>query len=229
MRSVVLMHDESIAVADNVKHAAKSNRHKRVLRVLVVLLLFWPPLAWLAAWGLIVRADIPHADALVVLGGSATYLERTQQAAQLFREGRAEKIILTNDGQQGGWSEPEKRNPFFVERAAQELQRAGVPVERIEILPQIVTSTYEEAQLIHEYAIAHRVQSLLIVTSAYHSRRAMWTLRRAFEGSGIVLGSEPALAGQQTPSAVTWWLRPAGWRMVAGEYMKLLYYRVKYY
>lgn len=223
------MIDETVAGADDVKHPAKSNRRKRLLRVLVLVLLIWPPLAWFAARSLIVRVDAPRADALVVLGGSATYVERTQRAAQLFREGRAAKIILTNDGQQGGWSDAEQRNPFFVERAAQELQRAGVPFEKIEILPQIVSSTYEEAQLIHEYAIAHRLQSLLIVTSAYHSRRALWTLRRALEGSGIALGSEPALTGQQTPSPLTWWLRPQGWRMVAGEYIKLIYYRVKYY
>lgn len=223
------MIDESIARADDKKPVAKSNRLKRILRVLVLLLLIWPPLAWLAAWGLIVRADVPHADALVVLGGSSTYLERTQRAAQMFREGRAAKIILTNDGQQGGWSDVEKRNPFFVERAAQELQLGGVPIEKIEILPQIVSSTYQEAQLIHEYAIANHMRSLLIVTSAYHSRRALWTLHRALDGTGIAIGSEPALTGQQSPSPLTWWLRPRGWRMVAGEYMKLVYYRVKYY
>lgn len=223
------MIDETNAGATYAKQKAKSKRRKRLLRVLVLIILIWPPLAWLAAKSLIVRSDVPHADALVVLGGSSTYLERTRRAAEIFREGRAAKVILTNDGQQGGWSEPEKRNLFFVERAKQELERAGVPSEKIEILPKIVSSTFDEAQLIHEYATAQQVKSLLIVTSAYHSRRAMWTLQHTFAGSGITIGSEPASTGQQTPSPLSWWLHPQGWRMVAGEYIKLLYYWVKYY
>ena len=214
-----------VARTPNVKKRA---RVRRLVQFMVVLLVVWPPLAWLAARALIVSEDLPHADALVVLGGSATYMERTQRAAKAFREGRAAKIILTNDGRQGGWSEEEQRNPLFVERALKELQREGVPFEKIEIVPRIVSSTYEEAQLIREYAIAHHIQSLLIITSAYHSRRAHWTLRRVFDGTGIAIGSEPADTGQQTPSPFVWWLRPAGWQMVAGEYIKLAYYRMKY-
>lgn len=211
------------------KQTAKSKRLKRVLRALVVVILIWPPVSWLAAKSLIVRSEVPRADALVVLGGSSTYLERTRRAAEIFREGRASKVILTNDGQKGGWSEEDQRNLFFVERAKQELELAGVPSEKIEILPQIVSSTYDEAQLLHEYVTAHQVKSLLIVTSAYHSRRAMWTLRHALAGNGITIGSEPASTGQQTPSPLFWWIQPQGWRMVAGEYIKLIYYRVKYY
>lgn len=203
-------------------------RARHVARFLILLLLIWPPLAWLAAKGLIVRAELPHADVLVVLGGSSTYIERTQRAAQIYSEGRVAKIVLTNDGQQGGWSEKEQRNPWFVEHAAQELQRAGVPAEKIEILPQIVSSTYEEAQLLHKYAITHSLQSLLIVTSAYHSRRANWAFRRVFQSSSIAVGIEPALTGHQTPSPSAWWLHLRGWRMVPVEYMKLVYYIIKY-
>jgi len=222
------MTNGSGARSNDVKQTAKSRRHRKVLYLLFLLVVIWPPFAWLAARGLIVHEYIPRADALVVLGGSSTYKERTQQAAQVFREGRAAKIILTNDGLQGGWSTEEQRNPFFVERASEELQRAGVPLDKIEILPQIVSSTQEEARLITEYAGSHGLHSLIIVTSAYHSRRAMWTMRRSFDGSGVTLGGEPAPAGQQTPSPFFWWLRPRGWRMVAGEYIKLVYYRLKY-
>lgn len=201
---------------------------RRALSLLLALLIIWPPVAWGAARLLILRAELPQADAIVVLGGSSTYVERASVAARIFKEGRAPKIILTNDGQQSGWSNEERRNPFFVERAAKELETSGVPVEKIEILPQLVTSTYEEAVLLREYATAHQLRSVLIVTSAYHTRRALWTLRRAFEGSGVELGIESPPAGWQTPSPATWWLHLRGWRLVAGEYVKLVFYHLRY-
>src|SRR5882724_8702749 len=91
-------------------------------------------LAWGAAKLLIVEAPLAHANAIAVLSGSAVIKERTQFAAQLYKEGRAPKIILTNDNQQGGWSSAEQRNPFYYERAVDLLTGAGVPREAIEIL-----------------------------------------------------------------------------------------------
>lgn len=206
---------------------------KRVLSGLAVaLLLAWPFLAWAAAQLLIVRTEVrAHADALVVLGGSSAYVERTHWAAQLFQEGHAPKIILTNDNERGGWSSAEQRNPYFVERAVAELQRAGVPAEKIEVLPQPVASTRDEALLLRRYVAEHRLQSLVVVTSAYHSRRALWTLRRVFNGSNIEIEMNPVATGDgdwQSPTPLTWWWKWRGWLSVALEYPKLIYYRLHY-
>jgi uncharacterized SAM-binding protein YcdF (DUF218 family) len=188
----------------------------------------WPLAAWCAALGLITGAPTERAGALVVLSGSANYVERVNLAAELFREGRAPKIVLTNDYQQSGWLSAEQRNPFFVERAQMELARAGVPAERVETLPRAVTSTYEEALLLREYAAEHDLHSILIVTSAYHSRRVLWTFRCVFNGSGVEIGLRAVAPGEQTPRPAAWWFYALGWRMVAGEYVKLIYYRAQY-
>ena len=75
-----------------------------------------------------------------------------------------------------------------------------MPQTRIEVLSPLVSSTHEEAVLLREFAAAHNLRSLLFVTSAYHSRRALWTLRRVFEGSGVEIGLDFVPAGQmQTP------------------------------
>lgn len=141
---------------------------------------------WLLAWGaaclLIVRAPIQRADAILILSGSSAIRERTQLAAQLFKEGRAPRIILTNDNEQAGWESKEQRNPFFYEWAVRLLQKEGVPAERIEVIPQPVSSTYEESELVRVYADQHQLHSLLLVTSAYHSRRTSWTFRHVFRG-----------------------------------------------
>jgi len=203
-------------------------RWRRIRAGLLLALVAWPLVAWGAARALIVRAEIARADAIVVLSGSSAYVERTRRAAGLFHAGVAPKVILTNDNARSGWSSAEQRNPLFVERAAEELRRAGVPDGRIEVLPQTVGGTYEEAALLRGYAGARGVRSLLFVTSGYHSRRALWTVRRVFRESSVEVGVDALSPGDQTPTPFTWWLSPRGWRAVGLEYPKLIYYRVRY-
>lgn len=181
-------------------------------------------LAWLAARVLMVEAEPGQVDAVVVLAGSSTYRERARHAARLFKEGRAPLVVLTDDGQRGGWSAEEQRNPFFFERAAEELRREGVPAERIRVIPQVVSSTYEEAERVREFAASEGLRSLVLVTAAYQSRRALWTFRRVFRDSGVRVGLDAPPPGEQTPRPVLWWSTALGWELVPGEYLKLGYY-----
>jgi uncharacterized SAM-binding protein YcdF (DUF218 family) len=189
----------------------------------------WPLIAWAGARALIVEVNVEQPQAIVVLSGSSAYVERTRAAAQLFAAGSAPKVILTNDNEHSGWSSAEQRNPFFNELAVAELVRAGVPAENIELIPQTVSSTYDEARAVRDYAVARGLRSLLIVTSAYHSRRALWAWRRAFSGSGVELGIKIAPVGAETPAPFVWWLQARGWRTVAAEYPKLIYYWFRYF
>jgi uncharacterized SAM-binding protein YcdF (DUF218 family) len=208
----------------------RGRRAWKILRACALLLIVWALLAWVAARSLIVRAELAHADALVVLSGSSEYVERTRWAAQLFREGRAPLVVLTDDNQRSGWSSEQQRNPYFVERAFEELRRADVPAEKIVVvpLPQPASSTYDESLTLRDYATARGLRSLLVVTSPYHSRRALWTLRRVFRGSDVAVGLDPVAAGQQSPAPVAWWLDRRGWQTVAAEYPKLIYYWLRY-
>ena len=203
------------------------NRRKTLLGLLFFIVT-WGILAFVAARALIVDASLASADAIVVLSGSSAYVERTLKAAELYRQGRAPLVLLTDDHTRGGWSQALQRNPYFVERATDELIKAGVPAERIKIIPGFASGTREEALIIKEYALMQQLRSVLIVTSAYHSRRALRTLRQAFAGTATTVGLEPAPIGSTTPSTVFWWLRREGWRMVAGEYVKLGYYWLRY-
>jgi uncharacterized SAM-binding protein YcdF (DUF218 family) len=206
----------------------KGLRARRALPLLLVALAAWAVAARFAAEALVVSEELQRADALVVLAGSSAYVERTARAAELYREGRAPAVVLTNDGQLSGWSNESQSNPTFVERARAELVRGGVPPERIEALPRRVGSTHDEAVLLREYAGERRMRSLLVVTSAYHSRRALWTFRKAFEGSGVAVGVSTVELEREKPSPGTWWLSPRGWQSVAGEYVKTVYYHLRY-
>ena len=200
---------------------------RRIFKVLLLLLVAWF-VAWIAARALIVDADIPKADAIVVLSGSSTYVERTHKAAELYNQGRAPLVILTDDNTRGGWSSAQQRNPYFVERAHEELVKQGVPPAQIRVAPGLASGTSEEAVVIKDYAVAQRLHSLLVVTSAYHSRRALRTLRKTFAATGTTVGMVTAPTGWQTPAPAFWWLHLEGWRSVAGEWVKLIYYFVKF-
>jgi len=188
-------------------------------------LLTWELVAWGAARFLMARSELASADVLVLLSGAADYAERAREAAELWRERRAPRILVTNDGTRGPWSETQQRNLFFFERSVAELQREGVPAESVYVLPTEVTSTYQEANEVKAYAEANRVRSVLVVTSAYHSRRALWTYRRVFTDSQIVIGLS---SGQATVNPATWWLTISGWQTVPVEYVKLIYYQTHY-
>ena len=198
---------------------------RRILLAVLVCLLVWPPIAWAAAQLLIVSSD-PESpvDAIVVLSGSSTYVERADWAAKLYREGRAPVVVLTDDKLISGWNAKEERNPFFYELAAQELQKRGVPAAQIEVIPEAALGTYFESLNVCEYATTKRLKKLVVVTSAYHSRRALWSIRRACSHAQLETSVSAPSPGWQTPSPWTWWLRRWGWRVVAGEYVKLVYY-----
>jgi uncharacterized SAM-binding protein YcdF (DUF218 family) len=207
----------------------RAKRRRRFLLVVVAcLLVLWPLVTWVAAQLLIVKSDLAVADAIVVMSGSATYLERADWAARLYREGRAPIIILTNDSLISGWDRKEERNPYFYELAARELQKRGVPESKIQVVSDIALGTYEESLGVRDYATAHQLKRLVVVTSAYHTRRTLWSLRHACEGSGIEVGIDSPPPGWQTPAPSRWWWRRWGWKVVAGEYVKLIYYWMRY-
>lgn len=201
---------------------------RRLLLGTVILLVAAPFAGWLAAHFLVVKAEIPTADAIVILSGSSTYVERANWAAKLYREGRAPLVVLTNDGLIGGWDNREDRNPYYYELSARRLQQQGVPADKIRIAPGFALGTYEESVVMREFATTHNLKRLLIVTSGYHSRRALWSMRRACEGSGLEIGIDSAPPGWQTPSPWLWWSRRWGWKVVVGEYVKMIYYWMKY-
>ena len=206
----------------------RSSLSFRLATGFLALFFLWMCLAWWAAERLIVEKSLGRADAMLVLGGSSVYLERTRKAAELYRKGVAPKILLTDDGGRARWSRIERENTPFVELAKRELIAGGVPAENIEILGPPATGTIYEAQNLRKKIQEANLRSVLIVTSAYHTRRALRTFERAVADTGTIIGIESAPTGEQTPPPFVWWLSPLGWNVVAGEYAKSAYYRVYY-
>lgn len=185
----------------------------------------WVPVASLLARALIVTASLPHADAVLVLSGSAVIHERVREAATVVISGRAPLVLLTDDGGKAPWSRSRQTNPLDIDQAVDDLQSLGVPPERIVKLPGIVRSTYEEALRTRAYSAGHELKSLVLATSAYHTRRALWTFRQVL-GDDVQVGLAAAPPGLQTPDPARWWLSSRGWNTVGAEYPKLAYYLI---
>ena len=96
------------------------------------------------------------------------------------------------------------------------------------MLPGRIRSTYDEALAARAYARAQPLHSLLIVTSAYHARRALWVFNRVLSVNGLPIGIDPVPIGDQSPAPATWWLSGQGWRSVGAEYPKFAYYLIAY-
>ncbi|HET6979207.1 MAG TPA: YdcF family protein [Pyrinomonadaceae bacterium] len=191
------------------------------------MLLVWELVAWAAASFLVTRSELASADIVVLLSGAEDYQERADHAAGLWYERRAPRILVTNDGTRGPWSDIEQRNPFFYERSVGLLEFDSVTPQDIQVLPNVVESTYDEAKAVRTYADANGVKSIIVVTSAYHSRRALWTYRRVFSDSQIRIGLSPA-ADEGAARRAIWWLTISGWKTVPVEYVKLIYYWIHY-
>lgn len=215
-------------MSDTVPVLKTRNIIRRRIAFAAVALALLPLFAWAFARWLVVRVPVVRADAIVVMSGSATFRERARHAAALYNEGRAPRIVLTNDYLKSSWSEAEQRNPYYYERSRDELRRAGVPDDKIAVIMVPIKGTFDEAVLLRKYSEANHLSSLLVVTSAYHSRRVLWSFQRVFRGTGKSIGIDPVEAGQETPFAATWWLHRLGWDMVPNEYLKLVIYRYRY-
>src|SRR5205814_8491131 len=139
--------------------------------------------------------------------------ERTRKAAELFRLGVAYRIFITDEDARAGWSRNDQRHATFLELEQHELIANGVPPDAITILPGKVTGTDSEAKATAAAIDAQPLKTLLIVTSAYHTRRALRTFEKVMSGKKVTVGIEHASVGDGSPAAGFWWLTVRCWPM----------------
>ena len=163
-----------------------------------------------------------------MLSGSAVYKERTRRAAELYREGVAPLVFISNDGGQAGWLDDERTNLPFVELETRDLIANGVMPDAIRTLPLTVYGTDEEAKAMRAEIDARPLNSILIVTSAYHTRRALRTFEKILAPNNIEIGIDAPPPGDRTPLPAWWWLSFRGWQTVAAEYVKMAVYYFYY-
>jgi uncharacterized SAM-binding protein YcdF (DUF218 family) len=130
---------------------------KRILFGLGLLLLLLAAAGWFfPRWFLTVDSGPVNADVMVLLGGGSH--ERYERAVKLYRDHAAPRIIVS------GYGDCEI-NRFL-------LANAGVPARVIQLENQSRT-TQENARYTIRLLREQKVKRVIIVTSWYHSRRAL--------------------------------------------------------
>ncbi len=192
--------------------------------LLVLLVGWWCRFNILRSFGnFLVGTDPPaHGDALYVLGGAA--VERAISANRLFHEGVAPVVIFT------GGVRPEVLRINGIDRTEADICRraaviAGIPQARTEVL-EIGSSTREESFAVRDQALARGYDTVVVVTTEFHTRRVGNVFREALEPAGITVLVRAAPSHRY--NAARWWQSEDGLIMVNNEYVKLLYYAVAY-
>lgn len=154
---------------------------------------------------LVVSVPMRHANALIVLGGEP--LARPQEAARLYKLGVASKVFVTGIG-----------DSSTIRKV---LLEKGVPAVAITVESKART-THANAVLLKPMLEAAKVRSALIVTSPFHTRRALATFRKVM----------PGIAFGVTDASIGWWGVPEGRsdvnRFAALEFLKTAEYWILY-
>jgi uncharacterized SAM-binding protein YcdF (DUF218 family) len=170
-------------------------------------------------WGgtaLVREVPLSSPDAIVSLASHEW--ERLPIAAVLAFEAPRSLVILTVP------PEVNEFNCHDCDNRVNRLVAYGVPADRIHVVPiDPGSGTYNEAMACRRFAQQHAIQRLLIVTSPFHSRRALATFRSVFEGSGVELGMAPAFDTSDADPP-RWWMTPYGRWYVAYEWLGIAYY-----
>jgi uncharacterized SAM-binding protein YcdF (DUF218 family) len=103
--------------------------------------------------------------------------------------------------------------------------REGAPRERVGVIP-IGTSTWDESHAILQHALENRFDTITIVTTDFHTRRVGMVFRKPFRHEGVTVLVHGAPSSQYDNQR--WWLTEEGLLMVNNEYVKLMYYLLKY-
>ena len=193
-------------------------RAARWLLVLALVLLV-AVAAWLPAAGTALIVDEPPlaADAIVVLAGNAP--DRLPHALELRAQGYANVMVVSD----------ERVHTHGLETTWLAIHQAGLSVPELPdsdllVLDPPPESTIDEARRSADLLAARGAHSALLVTDAFHSRRADWLFRAAFARRGLTVRSSPA---RDAFDLAHWWAHPLAARRVTEEYVKLAYYLVQ--
>jgi len=171
----------------------------------------------------LVRADHPSsADVMVILMGS--FSDRVLQVADSYDEGVSGKVWIVEEAM-GANRALEERGVKLISNSTQAknaLVTLGIPADSIEILPGDATSTRMEAEIVRDYLQTQTgIDTMLLVTSSSHTRRAYQLFKAAFhpmEQPPVLYCSSNSYTNFNPEK---WWRNKNHIQEVIDEYMKL--------
>lgn len=161
------------------------------------------------------------ADAIYILGGNPK--TRPAKAIELVKEGYASRVLMTKIKDKAL-----RYRQFFIPEenlTAMILQSEQIPLT---IIPPIdkegATSTFDEAYALARYAKKHKFKHIIIVTDAFHTRRALYAFKKVFSLQHVDTKVEVAPAYNAVYREDNWWKTERGLRSYIIEPIKFLFY-----
>jgi uncharacterized SAM-binding protein YcdF (DUF218 family) len=194
-----------------------------VTLVLVALFLF---LRFGGVW-LVEEDDIEEIDEAVIVLLMGSVGDRALGAVDLYEQGKAESILMVRS-HLPGYEELQERGITItgdVDNSNIVLTKSGVAKEDIVIVPGNAQSTQDEAVVIAQYLKDRPdVDTILLVTSKFHSHRSELIFNKALADLDVEIYSAP------TPydpfQARGWYKDREDIQSVVTEYIKLTNYFV---
>lgn len=151
-----------------------------------------------------------QADAIIAISGGDT-TARTNHAVNLYKQGWAPLIIFSGAAQ-------DKTGPSNALAMRKIATDAGVPADSI-LIEEYAETTKQNAIKTNELLEAHGIRSVILVTSAYHQRRASLEFHKRVDQTSITVRSNPTFDKDWD---WYWWLTPRGWWLAIGEFVKII-------
>ncbi|MDO4773581.1 MAG: YdcF family protein [Candidatus Saccharibacteria bacterium] len=147
------------------------------------------------------------ADAIVVISGGDTNA-RTDEAIRLFQQKWAPLLIVSG-------AAADKTSQSNAAAMRQRANNQGVPLTQI-IAEERSETTKQNAAEVKQVAEQRQFKRLILVTSAYHMRRAQSEFAAHLPNVTIV--AHPV--GSDKHWGPVWWLTPWGWWLALSELVK---------
>lgn len=166
---------------------------------------------------LVMEESLQKVPVIVVLAGEAPF--RAMEAAELYKDGWATKIILTRGKRDQAYYALESLGIKFTDYNREILLRLGIPGDAVVLLDEEVENTVQELSAVIRLLRANGWKHVIVVTSKTHSRRS------AVIWNHLSQGNPKAIVrwAKRDPFVVDNWWKKRGYAFVVlREYLGLM-------
>ena len=136
---------------------------------------------------------------------------RTDEAVKLYKNGWSNLLIFSG-------AAADKTGPSNAKAMRKHALKKGVPDSAI-VIEENSNTTQENARLSRNVFSERKISRIILVTSAYHQRRAGIEFRLAAGGNVEVI-NHPVAQDKQWSN--WWWISPNGWWLAMSEIIKII-------
>ncbi len=191
----------------------------------MIILASGPLLTSLGEW-LVLNDEPAGSDAIVVLNTGVELYPRLVEAARLYHEGYARKVVINGNRKTDAFRDLEARGfkpccPWY-EDTVRILGVLGVPKGNVvTVSAEDAYDTVSEAKAVGRELLQRGYRNIIITTSKSHTRRAAFIWKNMFAGQ-LTIKAIPARTDPYDTAG--WWKNGRQIRWVLSEYGAWAYY-----